>query len=119
MENLVFLGLNVHAWITLITVFGIFVVMARTRIPAVVVFLGAFTVLLLFGVVPEEDGMAGFGSEPVVVHGGSGDGSLTHSECPKFTAVTSYIKADRPIRLLSPHLWYAAHKGCSCTAQTS
>ena len=69
MENLVFLGLNVHAWITLITVLGIFVVMARTRIPAVVVFLGALTVLLLFGVVSEEGGMAGFGSEPVVVHG--------------------------------------------------
>ena len=36
-----------------------------------------------------------------------------------FTAVVSYIKADRPIRLLSPHLLYAARKGCSNTAQTS
>ena len=70
MEQIVFLGLNAYAWITLATVLSIFVVMARTHIPAEVAFMGALTALLVFGVVTEEEGMAGFGSEPVVVHGG-------------------------------------------------
>ena len=63
-----FLGLSVYAWITIATVVSIFVVMARSHIPAEVAFLGALTVLLVTGVVSEEEGMAGFGSEPVVVH---------------------------------------------------
>lgn len=62
------LGLSVNAWITIMTVVSIFVVMARSHIPAEVAFLGALTVLLVTGVVTEEEGMAGFGSEPVVVH---------------------------------------------------
>lgn len=62
------LGLSLQAWITILTVMSIFIVMARTRIPAVVAFLGAMTVLLIFGIVSEAEGMAGFGSEPVVVH---------------------------------------------------
>ena len=42
--------------------------MSRYRIPAEVAFLSALTVLLVTGVVTEEEGMAGFGSEPVVIH---------------------------------------------------
>ncbi|MGX8697514.1 MAG: SLC13 family permease [Prevotella sp.] len=42
--------------------------MARARIPTEVVFLGALTVLLVTGTVTEEEGLAGFGSEPVIVH---------------------------------------------------
>ena len=68
MDSIIFLGLNGYAWITIATIAGIFVVMARTRVRAEVVFLGALTVLLVTGVVTEEEGMAGFGSEPVVVH---------------------------------------------------
>ncbi len=68
MSNELWLGLNSYAWITIVTVLSIFVVMARSRIPAEVAFLGALTVLLVTGVVSEEEGMAGFGSEPVVVH---------------------------------------------------
>ena len=63
-----FWGLSIHAWITIVTVLSIVVVMMRTRIPADVAFLGALTVLLVTGVVSEEEGMAGFGSEPVVIH---------------------------------------------------
>jgi len=63
-----YLGLSGYAWITIVTIMGIFVVMARSRIPAEVAFLGALTVLMITGVVTEEEGMAGFGSEPVVVH---------------------------------------------------
>lgn len=68
MENIVFFGLSIQAWITIFTVLSIFIVMARTRVPAVVAFLGALTILLVTGIVTEAEGMAGFGSEPVVVH---------------------------------------------------
>ena len=61
-------GLSIYAWITMLVIISIFVVMARSRIPAEIAFLGALTVLLVTGVVTEEEGMAGFGSEPVVVH---------------------------------------------------
>ena len=62
-------NLSIYAWITILTVVSIFVLMSRSRIPAEVTFLGALTVLLVTGVVTAEEGMAGFGSEPVVVHG--------------------------------------------------
>jgi di/tricarboxylate transporter len=68
MDSIVVLGLSAYAWITIVTMIGIFVIMARTRIPAEVAFLSALTVLLVTGVVTEEEGMAGFGSEPVVIH---------------------------------------------------
>ena len=68
LSEFIFLGFSIEAWITLLTVVSIFVVMARSRIPAEVAFLGALTVLLVTGVVSEEEGMAGFGSEPVVIH---------------------------------------------------
>ena len=68
MESIVYLGLNLYAWITIVTIFSIFVVMTRTHIPAEVAFLGAITILLMCGIVTEQEGMAGFGSEPVVVH---------------------------------------------------
>lgn len=68
MDDIVFWGLGLPGWITIVTVLSIFFVMAKTRIPAVVAFLGAMTVLLVTGIISEAEGMAGFGSEPVVVH---------------------------------------------------
>ena len=68
MSSIIFLGLNGYAWITIVTIVAIFIIMARTRIAVEAVFLGALTVLLATGVVTEEEAMAGFGSEPVVVH---------------------------------------------------
>lgn len=65
----IILGFSINAWITILTLIGIFVVMSRSRIPAEVAFLSALTILLVTGVVTEEEGMAGFGSEPVVIHG--------------------------------------------------
>ncbi len=61
-------GFSIYGWITILTIIGIFVVMTRSRIPVEVAFLSALTVLLVTGVVTEEEGLAGFGSEPVVVH---------------------------------------------------
>ena len=69
MEDIVFWGFNLHAWITIVTVVSIFVVMARSRIPAEVAFLGALTVLLVTGVVTEEEGMAGFGTAVAIPAG--------------------------------------------------
>lgn len=65
---MIVLGLSLKAWVTIIAILSIFVVMTRSHVPAEVAFLGALTVLLVTGVVTEEEGMAGFGSEPVVVH---------------------------------------------------
>lgn len=62
-SGLLFLGFSVYAWITILTVVSIFIVMSRSRIPAEVAFLGALTILLITGVVTEEEGMSGFGSE--------------------------------------------------------
>ncbi|MBP3765318.1 MAG: hypothetical protein J6H19_06000 [Bacteroidaceae bacterium] len=69
MESIAFLGLSLQAWITIATVVSVIIVLMRTRIPPLVVFLAALTVLVTFGIVTEAEGMAGFGSEPVVVHG--------------------------------------------------
>jgi len=69
MDYIEIMGLNLYAWITMATLVSIFFVMVKTHVPAVLVFMGALTVLLVFGVVTEEEGLAGFGSEPVVVHG--------------------------------------------------
>lgn len=68
MSSFIFLGLNGYAWVTIVTLLAIIIVMARTRIPMEVAFLSGLTVLLVSGVVTEEEGMAGFGSEPVVIH---------------------------------------------------
>ena len=64
----IILGFNVHAWITILTIIGIFIVLARSRVPVEVAFLSALTLMLITGVVTEEEGLAGFGSEPVVIH---------------------------------------------------
>ncbi|MBP5360414.1 MAG: SLC13 family permease [Bacteroidaceae bacterium] len=68
MDSIIFLGLTGYAWITIFTFLALLITMARTRLPAEAIFLGALTILLVTGVVTEEEGMAGFGSEPVVVH---------------------------------------------------
>lgn len=68
MINEVFLGISVGGWITILTMISIFVVMAKTNIPAEVAFLSALTILMVLGIVTDEEGLAGFSSEPVVVN---------------------------------------------------
>ena len=65
---MIILGLSLKAWIAIVTLVGVIVVMMKSHIPSEVAFLGAVTVLLVAGVVSEEEAMSGFGSEPVVVH---------------------------------------------------
>lgn len=69
MESVFFLGLGLKAWITIVSLIGLIVVMIRSRLPLEVAFLSVVTILLVFDIVNEEEVMAGFGSEPVVVHG--------------------------------------------------
>ncbi len=68
MSEIVVFGFNIYAWITILAILSMIVAVARFRVPTEVAFLGALTVLLATGVVTEEEGMAGFGSEPVLVH---------------------------------------------------
>lgn len=68
MFTLTIAHLGVEAWITIGTLIGIIYVLSRTHVPTEVAFLGAMTVLLVAGVVTEEEALQGFGSEPVVVH---------------------------------------------------
>ncbi|MBR4644259.1 MAG: SLC13 family permease [Bacteroidaceae bacterium] len=64
----IILGLSINAWITILSIIVIFIVLARSRVPVEIAFLGALTLLLITGVVTEEESLAGFGSEPVVIH---------------------------------------------------
>ena len=68
MEQVLFLGLNGYAWVTLFTLVIVVVLIIRTHIATEVAFLGGVTVLLVFGVVSEEETMKSFGSEPVIIH---------------------------------------------------
>ena len=65
---MIILGLSLKAWIAIVTLVSVVIVMMKSHIPSEVAFLGAVTILLVAGVVSEEEAMSGFGSEPVVVH---------------------------------------------------
>lgn len=65
--SLVFLGLSVGAWITLLVVAGLVIAMSATKIRTDVVFLLAIIVLLVTGVVSEEKAFAGMSSHEVVI----------------------------------------------------
>lgn len=66
--HVIVFGVSLGGWVTIFTMICIFVVMAKSRIPTEVAFLGALTILLVLGIVDEKEGMAGFSSEPVVVN---------------------------------------------------
>lgn len=62
-------GLEIHVWVTLLLIIGMFVTMLKTKIPADVVFLTTMALLLLTGCLSPEDALDGFGSSTVVVVG--------------------------------------------------
>lgn len=68
MNDLIFLGLNGYAWVTLLTLIAIIVWMIRRHQAPEVALLAGVTVLLVTGVVSEKEAMSGFGSEPVIIH---------------------------------------------------
>ena len=69
MAEILFLGLNLHAWITIATVIAMFSILAFTKLPAELVFMGAMTVLYTSGVLSVEEALAGFSAESVVTIG--------------------------------------------------
>lgn len=69
MESILFLGLNLYAWITIATIFIMFGVMICTKLPADLVFMGGMTVLFVSGVLSAKEALAGFSSTSVVTVG--------------------------------------------------
>ncbi len=64
-----FLGFNLYAWITIVTVLAMFTVLIFTKIRADVVFLAAIGILLVAGVVDEKEAFSGFSSSSTVIVG--------------------------------------------------
>ena len=69
MDSIVFLGLSLPAWITVVTVITLFLVLLLTKIQEDIAFLGAISILLLTGVLTEAESFSGFSSSSVVVVG--------------------------------------------------
>ena len=64
-----FLGFNVYAWITIVTVLTMFTVLLLTKLRTDLVFLGAIAVLYVTGVLDAKEAFSGFSSTSVVVIG--------------------------------------------------
>ena len=69
MDSFLFLGFNIYAWITIITVLGMFATMLLTKLRADMVFLAAIGVLFVTGVLDAKEAFSGFSSTSVVVIG--------------------------------------------------
>lgn len=69
MESILFLGLNLYAWITIVAILTMFTVLAFTKLPADVVFMGGMAVLFVSGVLSTREALAGFSAESVVTIG--------------------------------------------------
>ena len=68
-ESLLFLGFGIHAWITIVTVLGMFTVLLTTKLRTDLVFLGAIGILCVTGVLDAKEAFSGFSSTSVVVIG--------------------------------------------------
>jgi di/tricarboxylate transporter len=69
MNDIIFCGLTLPAWITLATVVTMFSLLLFTKLEADIVFVGGMTTLLVTGTLPTKDVLAGFSSPSVVVVG--------------------------------------------------
>ena len=67
--DFVFLGFNLYAWITILTVLSMFTVLLLTKLRADLVFLGAITILFVTGVLNAKEAFSGFSSTSVVIIG--------------------------------------------------
>jgi len=67
--ELVFLGFNLYAWITILTVLTMFTVLLFTKLRADLVFLGAIAILFVTGVLNAKEAFSGFSSTSVVIIG--------------------------------------------------
>jgi di/tricarboxylate transporter len=69
MEEMMFLGFNLYAWITIATVLSMFTVLLFTKLRADLVFLGAISILFVTGVLDAKEAFSGFSSTSVVIIG--------------------------------------------------
>lgn len=63
------LGLDWHAWLTIVLIIGLFVTMIKTKIPADIVFLSVIALLVVTQCLPAEEALSGFSSTTVIVVG--------------------------------------------------
>ena len=66
---MMFLGFGIDAWITIVTVIGMFTVLLTTKWRSDVVFLGAIGVLYVTGVLDAKEAFAGFSGTSVITVG--------------------------------------------------
>lgn len=69
MESFEFLGFDLHAWITIVTVFVMFSTLLLTKLRTDLVFLCAIAILFVTGVLDAKEAFSGFSSASVVVVG--------------------------------------------------
>jgi len=69
MDTLMFLGFSLDAWITIVTVLGMFSILLFTKWRSDMVFLGAIGVLFVTGVLDAKEAFSGFSSTSVVTVG--------------------------------------------------
>ncbi len=69
METFEFLGFGIDAWITIITVLGMFSVLLFTKLRSDVVFLGAIGILYVTGVLDAKEAFSGFSGTSVITVG--------------------------------------------------
>ncbi len=69
METELFLGLNLHAWITIATVLSMFATLLLTKARTDMVFLAGIGVLFVTGVLDSKEAFSGFSSPSVVIIG--------------------------------------------------
>lgn len=69
MTSIVFLGLSLAAWITIVTVLAMFLLLIFTHLSEEVAFLGVIAVLYVTGILNTEEALGGFSSNSVVMVG--------------------------------------------------
>ena len=69
METFEFLGFSIDAWITIVTVLGMFSILLFTKWRSDIVFLGAIGVLFVTGVLDAKEAFSGFSSTSVITVG--------------------------------------------------
>ena len=69
MESIMFLGFGLDAWITIVTVVGMFTILLFTKWRSDVVFLGAIGTLFVTGVLDAKEAFSGFSSSSVITVG--------------------------------------------------
>ena len=69
MDSFMFLGFGLDAWITIVTVLGMFSVLLFTKLRSDLVFLSAIGVLYVTGVLDAKEAFSGFSGTSVITVG--------------------------------------------------